>query len=609
MSTQKKISSRIFWGIFIGSLAVFTAYAVLNFFYTKRKLDNLTTNIVERVFRSSYNQFESQIIPVINHAGQTCFMLEHSNLSEELVQKLQANTEARFPYILGQGIIVKFRNSGREYNHYHNFTSEYSGQTPQRVISKSNTPEHYELTIQGDTLTLNYFCTGKNHSSYLLYDFPINLFTNILNKETRQLQSQHYLIKQNDESIICIPTSIERSQEEIKIEIKSITEKIQKNDYGFFTHPDFLKNKALYISRIRNTNIVMASTISTLEMINHFRRFSIILFLLGIMAAIILAYVLQQIVLKITRPITELSALSKRIEKGSLHINIPEHYGDSETEQLSKTLMKMQQRMQRYIADFNSTLKEKRDLDSQISIAEKIQSDMLPKNERILEDIEEIDGYIKLIPAKGVAGDFYDYFMLDPDRFFFILGDVSGKGIPAALFMVKTVTLIQVEAKKGNSPGKILEGVNNQLTSRNDEGMFVTAICGALNIRTGECILADAGHNTPLISINSDDYNYVELSKNMPLGIMDNKEYRESRFELKPQDSIILYSDGLPEALSPNGKMLEYEKVTEELKNCSKKDSPIIGNIIFDLYERFKNNAPANDDITVFILKLLAIHS
>jgi sigma-B regulation protein RsbU (phosphoserine phosphatase) len=429
---------------------------------------------------------------------------------------------------------------------------------------------------------------------------------NTLNRETRHLQSRHYLFNDKFKSISSSSVDVLSiiKEEEKSSDIVQIQKLLAADKFGYFANGNFSRNKAYYTSKIRGTNLILASVMQTDEIVKQTRRFYLIAFLFALISFAVLAYVLQIIIIKHTRPLKELSILSRQIEKGKLHTEIPEFHNNEETEQLAKTLRTVQGRMQKYVTSLHTTLKEKRALTKDLSIAEKIQNDMLPSPDWTLTNVPQIDIYCKLIPAKGVAGDFYDYFFIDDDRLFFVLGDVSGKGIPAALFMVKAMTLMQVEAKKNSDPGKIFTAVNEQLTFRNDEGMFVTAVCGVVNIKTGELALCDAGHHEPLTNFGSHNFNYTLLTKNLPLGILiGGKPYSSTYFNLKKGDTLILYSDGLPEASSLSGKMLGHEPVEKELLESGDKEITILAKKIWNLYERFTYHAIGNDDISIFILR------
>jgi sigma-B regulation protein RsbU (phosphoserine phosphatase) len=608
LAVIKKISRRILTSVLTGTIVIFSIYGIVNYVYTKNKIIDLTEKIVEKTFRSTYNQLEAQINPVFTHARSTNFVIHSFQIDKPEIKRELTETLKNFPYMYGAGIFYHDKKDSTLFY-------IYKKNNPDSTFETSTKPVHtyddtiqskYNISISNDTLTfIYYFLNNAKKEGNLRYDFPLNLFTNTLNMETRHLNSKHFLFNRKDNKIYLINSLSNDSSISIKQDVKKIEHFISKDKFGFYTSPDFLKNRALFISKLRGTNLILASTMQTDTVIKQFRTFFNIASLMVILTVVLLAYHLNRIIIRATKPIVELSALSRKIEKGSLHINIPDTFYDSETLQLSKTLRIVQGRMQRYVSNLNSTLKEKRAFEQELNIAEKIQLDMLPKADRALTDQPEIDVYSIIQPAKGVAGDFYDYFFIDDEKqnLFFVLGDVSGKGIPAALFMVKTITLLQIEARKGKSPAEIFEYVNNQLIYRNEEGMFVTAICGIINIKSGKSILCDAGHNIPLSALKSKDFSYFPLEKNMPLGILENNTYKETTCILSPEDSIVLYSDGLPEANSKSGKMLEYNAIENELKDCGKKDIQVIANTIMDLYDRFTINAIPNDDVTIFIIK------
>jgi len=608
----RKLSGRIFIRIFLGAFVVFLVYTLVNYLYTKNTIIRLTNNIVERTFRSAYNQIESQVLPILNNAQNTIFYIKKLTADSSDIVELLEETNLQLSQLYASGILIKNLQTGNQDCYYlpnqKNFKNKNldTSCTPVRWTAHGKTGT-YSVLIREDTISLNSFYTDSVFSINLIYDFPLNIFLNTLNREARQLNSRHYLFNNHFESIVSsretlntIP-SIEQS-----IDIEHIKKYLYKNKFGYFPTKEFIKNQALYVSKLRGTELILASVMQTDEIVKRIRIFYLITFFITILALALLAYIFQRIIIKLTRPLTELSAIGKKMGKGLMQTSIPENYRDVESAQLSEALRTMQQRMHRYISSLNVTLKEKRALERDLSIAEKIQISMLPPIDGPLDKIPELDIYCAVKPAKGVAGDFYDYFFIDDDRLFFVLGDVSGKGIPASLFMVKTITLLQIEARSGKTPGEIFTAVNDQLTFRNEEGMFVTGICGSINIKTGEAILCDAGHHEPLTNIGSGDYYYTGLKKNMPLGILiGGKPYESTYFNLKIGESFILYSDGLPEAANSSGKMLGNEIIAVELEGCGNKNSSILANRIWSFYNNYTHNTNFNDDVSLFILKFL----
>lgn len=609
MSIVNKISSKIFYSIFIGALIVFSLYTTINYFYTKNTLANLTNNVVDRTFRSAYNRIETQVLPVIANARNSVFFINSSFPDTTFYLDLIKHNNPIFPGIYGSGIYVFTKPSKTTCSNYLfvEKTQTHKIISSPELNQKTNdtTGEYYDVAIAGDTISFKYYYTDTLKTIILLYDFRLSLFLNTINRETRHLQSRHYLFNKQTNAILSSKERNNTAGDNLKkTDLAELTSLIKQNKFGYSIDGQNNKHQAYYISKIRGTDLTLASVMQTDEIIKHIRRFYTLAFVLAIISFALLAYVLQRIIIGQTRPLLELSKIGRLIEKGKLHIEIPDYHTDRETEQLAKTLRTVQGRMQKYVSSLHSTLKEKRSLTKDLSLAEKIQTDMLPAPDRGINNIPGVDIYCKLKPARGVAGDFYDFFLVDDDNLFFVLGDVSGKSIPAALFMVKAITLIQVEARKGSDPGKIFTSVNEQLTFRNDEGMFVTAVCGIINTKTGDTLLCDAGHHAPLTNFNSVNYTYSELTKNLPLGILiGGRPYRFSTFKLKPGETIILYSDGLPEASDINGKMLGHEMIETELAGFGTKETDEIANKIWGLYNNFTRDATGNDDVSILILK------
>lgn len=563
----------------------------------------LTNNIVERTFRAAYNQAESKILPILAHAGNMAGFIAKSYTDTAFCFGFLEASKQTFPEMFGFGALVGAANNPVYFSSY--MPKPLHGEmqtcfTREGFLKAQNLPGGpYNAFVHGDTISFCYFLTDSSIPVQVFYEFPLSYLLNVLNRETRQFQSRFYLFNPTGGFLLSTSANDMGFRD---TDLKHIKAFIDSNSFGYFNETG--NSQAFYLSRIRGTKLVLASVMHTHEMLKHIRTFYIVAFLMAALLFAILAYMLQRIIVGLTRPLLQLSEISRQIEMGKLHTTIPEFHNDEETEQLANTLRALQGRMQKYVSSLNTTLKEKRLLAKDLSVAGKIQFDMLPPPDIGINDIPGVDIYSKMVPARGVAGDFYDYFFIDDNRLFFVLGDVSGKGIPAALFMVKAMTLLQVEARKGKNPGQIFTAVNEQLTFRNDEGMFVTAVCGIINLKTGETLLCDAGHHQPLTNAGSQTIAYRPLSKNMPLGILiGGRPYQFSSFQLIAGETIILYSDGLPEAANSAGEMLGLEKVGNEISGDSKKTPAELAVKIWGLYNNHTRQATGNDDVTLFIMK------
>jgi sigma-B regulation protein RsbU (phosphoserine phosphatase) len=206
-------------------------------------------------------------------------------------------------------------------------------------------------------------------------------------------------------------------------------------------------------------------------------------------------------------------------------------------------------------------------------------------------------------PSSEVGGDFYDYFKIDEDNVYFVIGDVSGKGIPATLFMVKTMYLIENHSKFNKNPSQVIEKVNNLAYERNDEELFVTTWFGKLNLKSGKLIYVNAGHNQPLVKHDSANFEYMNTRPNLVIGGMEDIKYVEHEIDLNPGDMILLYTDGVTEANDNYDEFYGEDRLKEIVnKNKDEKLSDILNEINKDV-NNFCKSGEQFDDTTMMIIR------
>lgn len=318
-----------------------------------------------------------------------------------------------------------------------------------------------------------------------------------------------------------------------------------------------------------------------------------------IVIASILSYYLSK---KITNPLIMLNRGAVIIGNGDLDYKIDVKTGD-EIEDLSNAFNKMAEDLKIHIEDLKRTTAEKEHIESELKIAHKIQTSMLPRIFPPFPERKEISIYAMMNPAKDVGGDLFDFFFIDKSRLCFLVGDVSGKGVPAALFMVITKTLLKNQALLGSSTGEILSVVNNLLCAENEELMFVTVFIAILNTETGELQYSSAGHNPPLISLQGKDYEYMKLKKSFVLAGMENFKFFTDSIVIQPSDSIFIYSDGVTEAMNADSEQFSENRLKQHLAGLQDKSEKEIINSVQKEIELFVKDAPQSDDITMLVLK------
>ncbi|MHC1738382.1 MAG: PP2C family protein-serine/threonine phosphatase [Ignavibacteriaceae bacterium] len=240
-----------------------------------------------------------------------------------------------------------------------------------------------------------------------------------------------------------------------------------------------------------------------------------------------------------------------------------------------------------------------------LSVARNIQLAILPKVFPPFPDIKEFDIYASMNAAKEVGGDFYDFFLIDKDRLGFVIGDVSGKGVPAAIFMAVSRTLIRATALKGISAGECMAYVNNLLCNESVASMFVTVFYAILNIHTGEVEYSSAGHNPPYIMKTSGDIVEIEKTGGIVLGAMEDFEFNTGNFKLETGENIFMFTDGVTEAFNSEDDLYGEERLEALLKQLNGKDLKDIVDAVNQDVNQYSTGVPQSDDITILSIKYL----
>ena len=322
----------------------------------------------------------------------------------------------------------------------------------------------------------------------------------------------------------------------------------------------------------------------------------------AIIGITILAYIffVRKIV---TKPVGELTRFTQEITKTNVFENqrIEIKTGD-EIEQLSQSFNFMLEELEDYIANLSKVTAEKERIGAELDIAKHIQASMLPCIFPAFPDRTEFDIYATMDPAKEVGGDFYDFFMVDDRHLAIVMADVSGKGVPAALFMVIGKTLIKDHTTPDRDLGQVFAEVNNMLCDANSEGLFITAFEGVLDLVTGEMNYINAGHEMPFICKAGGDFEGYKVRPGFILGGMEDIVYRAGSCTIEPGDKIFLYTDGVPDAINMEEERYDHQRL-EKMLNQVKDGTPaeILPAIKRDIDE-FVGAAEQFDDITMLCL-------
>ncbi|MCL2182710.1 MAG: SpoIIE family protein phosphatase [Chitinispirillia bacterium] len=326
--------------------------------------------------------------------------------------------------------------------------------------------------------------------------------------------------------------------------------------------------------------------------------FFVLVFALAVGAVVYLSGKLSG---RITSPIVTLESVLERIAGGELDTRIDIRTGD-EIERLGGSVNRMAASLKGYIDDLQRVTAEKERIGAELNVATKIQASMLPCVFPPFPDRKEFDIYALMHPAKEVGGDFYDFFFIDGNTLAVVVADVSGKGVPAALFMVIAKTLIKNTAQSGRRPAEVFERVNDLLCESNDTGMFVTAFMGYLDIPSGRFAYVNAGHNPPALRADG-RYSLMKLKPGFVLAGMEGIRYTESEITLQKGDALFLYTDGVTETVNSGMAMFGEERMIEAVNRYHGLEIEKFAESLKCEIIDFAGDAEQADDVTMLALR------
>lgn len=326
----------------------------------------------------------------------------------------------------------------------------------------------------------------------------------------------------------------------------------------------------------------------------------IIVFAVSAILIVAFSFVLSQ---TITRPIEQLAEKVRLIGTGDLSNKI-EMRGKDEIAELAGAFNAMTTDLQAYINNLQKVTAEKERINSELTVASNIQSDMLPRIFPKFYGHQNLELFARMVPARHVGGDFYDFFYVgdDQSKIAFIIADVSGKGVPASLFMVIAKTLIKTHVSGGLNTADSLTLVNNMLCEDNRSSMFVTAFLCILDLETGILNFSNAGHNRPLISLNGKPFGFMDIKRGLPLAVKENTKYLSCEMQLHFGDKLYLYTDGINEAESITGEFFGNERLLQTANELRELPPEAFDQAMRNAIVVFINGAEQSDDIATLAI-------
>ena len=321
------------------------------------------------------------------------------------------------------------------------------------------------------------------------------------------------------------------------------------------------------------------------------------LLVLGLLVAFIL---FRSAIRRTARPLKFLVRSTEEVAKGHFDTPLPQLRFYDEIHQLRDSFEHMQHSLTRYVDELTEVTTREAAIDRELDIARNIQMSMLPVQGPV--DGKEVELFGTLTPAKAVGGDLYDYFVRD-NHLYFCIGDVSGKGVPAAMVMAVTSALFRSLSDGESSPAQVLSGLNENQSNRNDSLMFVTLFFGVLDLSNGKLRYCNAGHDAPLVIGPDGSVEMLAVESNLAVGVMPGWEFVEQEVTLKPGSLLFLYTDGLTEAENPVHELFGMDRILEEARKDNKQSPAEFVSSMKAAVHTFVDGAEPSDDLTMLAIR------
>lgn len=334
--------------------------------------------------------------------------------------------------------------------------------------------------------------------------------------------------------------------------------------------------------------------------VDSVRRYS---YILGIICLLLLTLICFYVIRHMTRPLTLIADSAMEIAQGNLSAELPSITTHDEMRTLHDSFADRQQSLLRYIDELKDSTANKERIESELRIARAIQLGMVPKVFPPFPEREDVDVYARISPAREVGGDLYDFF-IENDKLYFIIGDVSGKGVPASLVMAVTCRLFRTVASYTDTPEGIVSALNNALSESNDSYMFCTTFVGILDMKSGELKYCNAGHNPPVLLQPDGGALTLDVISNIALGVWYGYEFKGESFMMERGSSLFLYTDGVTEAEDLNKSLYGEERLLNLLRQETSRSPRVITENVIDDVDLHAGTACQSDDITILCCSL-----
>lgn len=381
--------------------------------------------------------------------------------------------------------------------------------------------------------------------------------------------------------------------------LETLAREMLAGNVGHLTTQDNTGEAFVFYAPIVSTGWSVAVVCPYSNVFAKIHQLEVFLWLTAVLGLLIMIVFCYTTIKKQTDPLKAFAVSANEISQGNFTAELPQINSKDEMKLLHDSFEFMQHSLVDYMKELKSTTANKERIESELRIASTIQMNMVPKIFPAFPEKNEISIYATISSAKEVGGDLYDFF-IEKDRFYFIVGDVSGKGVPASLVMAVTCTLFRMISTYFHSPAEIVTALNNSLSERNQANMFVTFFMGILDLKSGRLQYCNGGHNPPIIMTPDGKASLMDVNPNISLGLFEGFVYEEGEAVLPAGSSLFLYTDGVTEAENSSKELYSEERLIRFLESMPSNDNPetVINSVLEDVKSHC-GGAEQSDDITM----------
>jgi sigma-B regulation protein RsbU (phosphoserine phosphatase) len=640
MIRNRGIAFKLSFYILLCCLFIFLIIFGYNYLFSRKIIVRHIEENAHNVSRVTINKIETILLPLERVPRNTAYSLEHTTYSKDSLKEILRGIVEENPEIFGAAIAFEPYAAGKNQRYFELYCYKENGNILIKTLGNENYQYFYmdwyqiprELNrpvwsepyydegganIIMSTYSVPFYATvqGKRKlAGIIAADISLSWLEAIIKDIRIGRTGYGFLISRNgvivthpSKDLIMNQSIFSIAEERNDPGLREMGRHMIKGDSGFVPYRSFLTGKESWIvfDSLPSSGWSLGVVFPQEELLSSITALNITVLSLGLAGCIALILVIIYVSGSITRPLRVLADATKDIAAGNLDIRLSPLGSKDETGRLTDMFIHMQSALKKYIHELTRTTAEKERFESELRIAREIQMSMIPKTFPPFPEKQEFDIYALLKPAREVGGDFYDFFLLDENRLCFVVGDVSGKGVPAALEMSIIRKLIKMAALDNPDTAEIMSKVNREFTSENELDMFVTTFCAILDITTGEIVYSNAGHCPPLLVHKGGDTTFLDCAPCIAIGFNAEADYMKEKVTLQNQEIIYLYTDGVTDAINRKRERLGQEKMKEKISRFPGGSSRELVEMVIGEVMSFSEGAEQVDDITIMALKYL----